>query len=138
MLSKISKLEFAVSHTSAMVAVDPRSRFCGKARRVSRQNAQPMSVEMCRNRNIARLATPRVFDLEVLKGASQLFAQHGIHLVYLEIIFGKQYKNHARLDEIYRFLADRGFDLVSFYIQFTTSTGWRTGQMRYLQIRAMR
>ena len=55
------------------------------------------------------------FDLEVLKGASGLFAQYRIHLIYLEIIFGKLYKNSARLDEIYSFLSERGFDLVSFY-----------------------
>jgi hypothetical protein len=55
------------------------------------------------------------FDLEVLKGASPLFAQHRIHLVYLEIIFGKHYKNQGRLDEIYGFLAEGGFELVSFY-----------------------
>jgi FkbM family methyltransferase len=55
------------------------------------------------------------FDLEVLKGARRLFAQHRIHLVYLEVIFGKLYKNSAQLSEIYEFLSERGFDLVSFY-----------------------
>jgi FkbM family methyltransferase len=55
------------------------------------------------------------FDLEVLKGAVRLFAQNRIHLVYLEINFGKLYRNATRLGEIYDFLTGRDFDLVSFY-----------------------
>jgi FkbM family methyltransferase len=55
------------------------------------------------------------FELEVLKGTSELFAQNRIHLVYLETIFRRLYENSARLDEIYGFLSSRGFDLVSFY-----------------------
>jgi FkbM family methyltransferase len=55
------------------------------------------------------------FDLEVIKGAAQLLMRRRIHLVYMEINFSNMYKDLPRLDEIYGFMADHGFCLVSFY-----------------------
>jgi FkbM family methyltransferase len=55
------------------------------------------------------------FDLEVLKGAQGLLNARKIRLIYLEIIFQKLYEGIPRLDEIYRFISDHGFELVSFY-----------------------
>jgi FkbM family methyltransferase len=55
------------------------------------------------------------FDLEVLKGASHLLNQNKVHLIFMEIIFSDMYKGLPRLDEIYAFLSDHGFSLVSFY-----------------------
>lgn len=55
------------------------------------------------------------FDLEVLRGASGMLSAGRIQQVFLEVTFGDLYKKLPRLDEIYGFLADRGFELVSFY-----------------------
>jgi FkbM family methyltransferase len=55
------------------------------------------------------------FDLEVLKGAQELLNARKIRLIYLEITFQKLYQGIPRIDEIYRFIADHGFELVSFY-----------------------
>jgi FkbM family methyltransferase len=55
------------------------------------------------------------FDLEVLKGAQELLNARKIRLIYLEIIFQKLYHGVPRIDEIYRFISDNGFELVSFY-----------------------
>jgi len=55
------------------------------------------------------------FDLEVIKGAERLLEQRRIQLIYMEITFSNMYKGLPRFDEIYGFLADRGFALVSFY-----------------------
>ena len=55
------------------------------------------------------------FDLEVLKGASRCFSQNRIHLIYIEITFSRTYKNQPRVDEIFKFLMDCGFALVTFY-----------------------
>src|SRR5207253_4668851 len=55
------------------------------------------------------------FDLEVIKGAARLLEQRRIQLIYMEITFSDMYKGLPRFDEIYGFLADRGFALVSFY-----------------------
>jgi FkbM family methyltransferase len=75
--------------------------------------------QYCKERGIDKIdilkSDTQGFDLEVLKGAAHLLARHGIHLIYLEINFGRLYKKSARLDEIYAFLSEYGFDLVSFY-----------------------
>lgn len=55
------------------------------------------------------------FDLEVIRGARSLLERRSIHLLYLEINFSKIYLNGPRMDEIYGFISDYGFELVSFY-----------------------
>jgi FkbM family methyltransferase len=55
------------------------------------------------------------FDLEVLKGADRMLSSGRIGAIYLEITFAKLYQHIPRLDELYAFISDRGFDLVSFY-----------------------
>ena len=55
------------------------------------------------------------FYLQVLKGARHLLMGQRIHLVYMEITFCEMYKDAPKLDEIYGFLMDQGFSLVSFY-----------------------
>jgi FkbM family methyltransferase len=55
------------------------------------------------------------FELQVLRGGEKLIAQHRIGLIFLEITFSKMYESLPRLDEIYRYLVDRGFSLVTFY-----------------------
>ena len=55
------------------------------------------------------------FDLEVIKGAQGLLNARKIRLLYLELNFQKLYQDIPRMDEIYRFISDQGFELVSFY-----------------------
>jgi FkbM family methyltransferase len=55
------------------------------------------------------------YDLEVLRGAESMLTSGRVRLVYLEIIFSEMYSGLPSLDEIYRYLCDRGFGLVTFY-----------------------
>jgi len=55
------------------------------------------------------------FDFEVVRGAAGMFGRHRIHLVYMEIIFSRMYKDLPPFDEVYRFLTGQGLALVSFY-----------------------
>ena len=55
------------------------------------------------------------FDLEVLKGAAGMFAKNAVRFVLVEINFNRWYKGQAQPDELFRFLYDRGFGLISFY-----------------------
>jgi len=55
------------------------------------------------------------FDLEVIKGARELLRRKAIHLIYMEVILSDMYKGLPGVDEIYTFLTERGFNLVSFY-----------------------
>ncbi|HEY6137805.1 MAG TPA: FkbM family methyltransferase [Thermoanaerobaculia bacterium] len=54
-------------------------------------------------------------DLDVLRGAQRMIDSGAIGLVFMEITFSDMYKGSPRFDEIYAFLADRRFALVSFY-----------------------
>ncbi len=55
------------------------------------------------------------FDFEVIKGAKQMILDGKIRQIYFEIIFSDMYKNVPRFSEIYDFLLDHGFVLVSLY-----------------------
>jgi FkbM family methyltransferase len=55
------------------------------------------------------------YDLEVLRGAERMLSNGRIYLILCEIIFSDMYKGLPDLDEIYRYLRDRGFSLVTFY-----------------------
>ena len=55
------------------------------------------------------------FDLEVFKGAEELMRQNRIKLVYFEFIFSKMYEGLPSFDEVFGFLSERNFSLVSFY-----------------------
>jgi FkbM family methyltransferase len=66
------------------------------------------------------------FDLDVLRGARGTLDRHAIHMIFMEITFSDMYKGSPRFDEIYAFLTDAGFTLVSFYDFFYQKgrAGW--------------
>jgi FkbM family methyltransferase len=55
------------------------------------------------------------YDFEVFKGARQLMTENRIGLVYFEFIFSDMYKNLPSFDDVYCYLIDNNFSLVSFY-----------------------
>jgi FkbM family methyltransferase len=69
------------------------------------------------------------FDLEVLRGASRMFSQKRVRLVYMEINFAALYKELPAFDQIYRFMWDNGFRLVSLYKMhyINNLAGWTDG-----------
>jgi FkbM family methyltransferase len=75
--------------------------------------------DYCAARGVERIdilkSDTQGFDLDVLRGAQRMIDRRAIRLVFLEITFSDMYKGSPRFDEIYAFLADRGFALVSFY-----------------------
>jgi FkbM family methyltransferase len=75
--------------------------------------------DYCAARSIDRIDVLKTdtqgFDLDVIKGAQRMIEKRAIHLICTEIIFSDMYKGSPRFDEIYGFLADRGFALVAFY-----------------------
>ena len=75
--------------------------------------------DYCAARGIERIVVLKSdtqgFDLEVLKGAQRMMARRAVDLIFIEITFSEMYEGLPRFDEIYAFLADRGYALVSFY-----------------------
>ncbi|HEX7190042.1 MAG TPA: FkbM family methyltransferase [Thermoanaerobaculia bacterium] len=75
--------------------------------------------DYCTARGIERIdvlkSDTQGFDLDVLAGAERMIAKRAIQLIFMEITFSDMYKGLPRFDEIWAFLADRRFALVSFY-----------------------
>ena len=55
------------------------------------------------------------FDYEVFKGARNLMRQDKIGLIYFEFIFSDMYKNLPLFHDVFQYLSENRFDLVSFY-----------------------
>ncbi|MCP9913973.1 FkbM family methyltransferase [Cyanobium sp. BA20m-14] len=55
------------------------------------------------------------FDFEVFKGAEEMMSENRIGLIYFEFIFADMYQNLPSFDQVFRYLTDNGFLLVSFY-----------------------
>lgn len=55
------------------------------------------------------------YDFEVLKGAAELMKKNAINLVLFEVMFSAMYRGLPAFDEVFRFLTDRNFTLVTFY-----------------------
>jgi len=75
--------------------------------------------DYCAARGIERIdvlkSDTQGFDLEVIKGAQRMIDKRAVQLIFMEITFSDMYKGLPRFDEIYAFLAERRFALVSFY-----------------------
>jgi FkbM family methyltransferase len=73
----------------------------------------------CKRKGISRIDILKTdtqgYDLEVIKGGSQLLAENRIQLIFIEIGFLKIYRDLPSLDTIYQFLVANRFKLVSFY-----------------------
>jgi len=73
----------------------------------------------CKRKGISKIDILKTdtqgYDLEVIKGGSQLLSDNRIHLIFIEIGFLEIYKDAPSLDTIYRFLVANRFKLVSFY-----------------------
>lgn len=75
--------------------------------------------QFLRDQNIATVdilkSDTQGYELEVFKGAEQAMRANRIGLVYFEFIFSDMYRGLPRFDEVFAFLTDRGFLLVSVY-----------------------
>lgn len=98
--------------------LEPGSDCWGEIKRTYAVDVSTVD-EYCAAQDIARIDILKIdtqgSDLEVVKGAQGMMRRHAIHLIFMEITISDMYKGLPRLDEIYGFLADRGFVLVAFY-----------------------
>ena len=75
--------------------------------------------EYCTEQNLSSIdilkSDTQGFDLEVIKGAEEMLRRNAIHFIFVEITLWGLYKGAPGIEEIYSFLTERGFSLVSFY-----------------------
>jgi FkbM family methyltransferase len=117
--SRRSELSFHESEKPEMSSFLAPAKDCW----VESQSLQELPVrtvdDYCLEHSIDRIdvlkSDTQGYDLEVLRGAESMLTSGRVRLVYLEIIFSEMYSGLPGLDEIYRYLCDRGFGLVTFY-----------------------
>lgn len=98
--------------------LEPSATSWGKIKQRTKVTIRTID-EYCAEHGIAEIdilkSDAQGYDLEVIKGSKKMLSRDGIHLIYLEIILSEMYKNLPRLDQIFGFLFDYGFSLVTFY-----------------------
>lgn len=107
--------------------ISPLSSFLPLGRggwgNITRKVSVPITTvdEYAANNGINRINFLKVdtqgFDLEVLKGADGMLSMGRIDLLLTEITVDALYVGMPSFDEIYRFMADRGYELTGFYDQ---------------------
>jgi len=117
--SKSGEMDLIENEYSTMSSLLEPSIDCFGRTKETRNVAVRTLDDYCGKHSVTRIdilkSDTQGFDLEVIKGASQLLMRRRIHLVYMEIIFSDMYKGLPRLEKNYGFMAEHGFRLVSFY-----------------------
>jgi FkbM family methyltransferase len=63
------------------------------------------------------------YELNVLKGASDMMKRNTIQFVYVEVFFNENYVGQSSFGDIYNFLLENRFELVRFYDVLYTDDG---------------
>lgn len=116
--SGIGKIKFNEYSWSALSSVLKRS--FGSAQITDTYDVDLVTIDsFCKLNNIAKIDLLKTdtegFELEVLKGASEMLAQNKIQFVYLEVFFKENYIGQGSFGDIYNFLIGKGFELVKIY-----------------------
>jgi FkbM family methyltransferase len=112
----LTLIENSQSEMSSFLPLGPK----GWGREVRRTPVPVVTLDdYCASHEIARVdvlkSDTQGYELEVFRGAEQMLTEGRVRLVYCEVTFIEMYQGLPRLDELWGFLADRGFRLVSFY-----------------------
>ena len=88
---------------------------------VARKTAVPVSTvdAFCREHGISTIdilkSDTQGYDMEVFKGAQEMFSRNAVTFVYCEMIFSDLYEGMPSFGQLFDFLTGAGFSLVSFY-----------------------
>jgi FkbM family methyltransferase len=64
------------------------------------------------------------FELNVLKGASEMMGKNKIQFVFVEVFFYENYIGQSSFGDVYNFLLEKGFTMVRFYDFEYTDDGY--------------
>jgi len=112
-------LAFLESERSDMSSFLPPSTFAGcKVDKVT--NVPVITLDSFTEKNHVDFihvlkSDTQGYDFEVFKGASRLMQENRIQLIYFEFIFSDMYKGLPKFHDVFCYLSENNFDLVSFY-----------------------
>jgi FkbM family methyltransferase len=117
--SQAGVMQFVTNSQSEMSSLLEPSVACWGTVQERRDIAVRTLDEYCVENDIRAIdilkSDTQGFDLEVIKGAGDLLSRNAVHLIYMEVILSDMYKGLPSVEEIYTFLTEHGFNLVSFY-----------------------
>jgi FkbM family methyltransferase len=124
--SSCSQLEFNEYSWSALNSL--LKRAYGSAKILETYLVDVVTIDdFCKNNAVSHINLLKTdtegFELNVLKGASEMMSRNKIQFVYVEIFFNENYVGQSSFGDIYNFLLENGFGLVRFYEVLHTDDG---------------
>lgn len=124
--SSCSQLEFNEYSWSALNSL--LKRAYGSAKILETYLIDVLTIdEFCKNNDVSYINLLKTdtegYELNVLKGASEMMRRNKIQFVYVEIFFNENYVGQSSFGDIYNFLLENGFELVRFYDVLYTNDG---------------
>lgn len=124
--SSCSQLEFNEYSWSALNSL--LKRAYGSAKILETYLVEVVMVDVfCEDNSVSYINVLKTdtegYELNVLKGASEMMRQNKIQLVYVEIFFNENYIGQSSFGDIYNFLLENRFELVRFYDVLYTADG---------------
>jgi FkbM family methyltransferase len=114
--TELELLEHNASEWTSFLPPDGLNR-----RKVERRTRVPVTTidDFCETHGINRIdilkSDTQGYDLEVFKGAAKTFLRGAITLVYCELPLAKHYQRESSCADLFNFLVEHGFSLVSLY-----------------------
>lgn len=124
--SSCGQLEFNEYSWSALNSL--LKRAYGTARIMETYLVDVVTIDdFCKNNAVSYINLLKTdtegYELNVLKGASEMMRRNKIQFVYVEIFFNENYVGQSSFGDIYNFLLEKGFELVRFYDVLYTNEG---------------
>jgi FkbM family methyltransferase len=124
--SSCSQLEFNEYSWSALNSL--LKRAYGSAKILETYLVEVVTIDVfCKDNSVSYINVLKTdtegYELNVLKGASEMMRQNKIQLVYVEIFFNENYIGQSSFGDIYNFLLENRFELVRFYDVLYTADG---------------
>lgn len=124
--SSCGQLEFNEYSWSALNSL--LKRAYGSATIVATYLVEVVTVDdFCKNNAVSHIHLLKTdtegYELNVLKGASDMMKRNAIQFVYVEVFFNENYVGQSSFGDIYNFLLENGFELVRFYDVLYTDEG---------------
>lgn len=103
-------------------------RAFGSAQIIDTYDVDLISIDsFCKINNISKIDFLKTdtegYELEVLKGASEMMDKNKIQFVYTEVFFKENFIGQASFGDIYNFLLSKNFELVKIYDFEITTDG---------------
>lgn len=108
--------ENSLSEMSSFLKAGPSS--WGEVKKAISVNVDTLD-NFCAKNNISEIdfikSDTQGFEMQVIQGAKELMKNNQIKLIYFEVIFSDMYENMTSFDEVFKYMIDNNFSIVTMY-----------------------